>query len=178
MDKINFVNNSAPDLSAETLNQIQNNMEEVGVAVSPTEPTTGEKVWIDKSNNSIYVKNDNGVYEKFISVNDIDERINTLYNPVRKYTEKTVDGVSFAIDQLKTGPLVTITITAQNVPANTNKSFFEVDYKPISEIHAICQFLGAVKGTSWITNWDNGTLWINSGSGGTLQIDFVYVTNE
>ena len=51
MNKINFVNNSEPALSAENLNQMQNNMEEVGVAVSPTEPTTGEKVWIQKGKN-------------------------------------------------------------------------------------------------------------------------------
>ena len=58
MNKINFVNNSAPDLSAETLNQIQNNMEEVGVAVSPTEPTTNEKVWIQRGKNIFNPKTD------------------------------------------------------------------------------------------------------------------------
>lgn len=66
MNKINFINNSAPDLSEETLNQMQDNMEEVGVIVSPTEPTTNEKVWFKTDNNSIMVKNDNGEFEEFI----------------------------------------------------------------------------------------------------------------
>lgn len=51
MKKINFINNSAPDLSAETLNQMQSNIEESCVVVSPTEPTTNEKVWIQKGKN-------------------------------------------------------------------------------------------------------------------------------
>ena len=38
-------------LSAETLNEIQDNMEEIGVVVSPTEPTTNEKVWLQKGKN-------------------------------------------------------------------------------------------------------------------------------
>ena len=33
------------------------------IKVSPTEPATGEEVWIDNINRKIYVKNDNGVYE-------------------------------------------------------------------------------------------------------------------
>lgn len=51
MNKINFVNNSEPALSAENLNQMQNNMEKAGVIVSSTEPTTNEKVWIQKGKN-------------------------------------------------------------------------------------------------------------------------------
>ena len=283
---INFVNNSEPDLSAENLNRMQ---QEIGIVVSPTKPTTNEKVWIQKGKNlfdkskaisggletngnvsssttnsttdfiavvpgetyykgatsssrfkfynkdktvyssnydltaaydpqaftipenvyyirfsfandlldtlqieqgteateyesyvekAIHTKNDNGLYEEFVNVKDIYEKINGLHNPVRKYNEKTVNGVKFLIDQLKAGQLVSITITAQNVPANTNSGFFEVDYKPISETHAICQYLGATKGSAWITNWDNGTLWLNSTTGGTLQMDFMYFTKE
>ena len=51
MNKINFVNNQEPAISAENLNQMQNNMEEVGVAISPTEPATNEKVWLQKGKN-------------------------------------------------------------------------------------------------------------------------------
>lgn len=53
MNKINFENAPSTNtpLSAENLNQMQANMEEVGVVVSSTEPTTGEKVWFKKSNN-------------------------------------------------------------------------------------------------------------------------------
>jgi len=36
------------------------------VYVGAEEPTTGEKVWFNKNKNSIYVRNSNGVYEKFI----------------------------------------------------------------------------------------------------------------
>ena len=36
------------------------------VYVGAEEPTTGEKVWFNKDENSIYVRNSNGVYEEFI----------------------------------------------------------------------------------------------------------------
>ena len=38
--------------------------EEARVVISPTEPTTGEEVWIDNVNKKIYIKNDNDVYEE------------------------------------------------------------------------------------------------------------------
>ena len=40
-------------LSAETLNEMQSNIEESCVIVSPTEPTTNEKVWVQKGKNLI-----------------------------------------------------------------------------------------------------------------------------
>ena len=45
--------------------------EEARVVISPTEPTTGEEVWIDNVNKKIYIKNDNGVYEEFLKVYDL-----------------------------------------------------------------------------------------------------------
>ena len=36
------------------------------VYVGAEEPTTGEKVWFNKDENSIFVRNSNGVYEEFI----------------------------------------------------------------------------------------------------------------
>ena len=45
--------------NAENLNKLNN------VVISPTEPTTGEEVWIDNTNKKIHTKNDNGVYEEF-----------------------------------------------------------------------------------------------------------------
>ena len=45
--------------NAENLNKLNN------VVISPTEPITGEEVWIDDINKKIYTKNDSGVYEKF-----------------------------------------------------------------------------------------------------------------
>lgn len=39
--------------------------EEARVVISPTEPTTGEEVWIDDTNKKIYTKKDNGGYKEF-----------------------------------------------------------------------------------------------------------------
>ena len=50
--------------NAENLNKLNN------VVISPTEPTTGEEVWIDNANKKIYTKNDNGVYEEFYNENN------------------------------------------------------------------------------------------------------------
>ena len=41
------------EMTAEVLNTMQSNIEESCVAVSPTQPTTGEKVWIQKGKNLI-----------------------------------------------------------------------------------------------------------------------------
>lgn len=57
MNKINFVNGQAPALNAQNLNQLQKNIEneiqESGIVVSPTEPNIErKKVWIQKGKNS------------------------------------------------------------------------------------------------------------------------------
>jgi len=53
MDKIIFENlpSEATAVSAENLNLMQSNIEKSVVAVSPTQPTTNEKVWIKKGKN-------------------------------------------------------------------------------------------------------------------------------
>lgn len=60
MDKINF-QNGVTKVNADTFNTFQNNIEESVVAVSPTQPTTNEKVWFKKGKNkfdkSRYIKN-------------------------------------------------------------------------------------------------------------------------
>jgi hypothetical protein len=56
MNKINFQNGITP-LNDTNLNQMQANMEKAGVVVSPTEPTTNEKVWIQKGKNLFNIKN-------------------------------------------------------------------------------------------------------------------------
>ena len=53
MDKITFKNNQEPALNETNLNLLQDNMEKAGVIVSATEPTSGEKVWIQKGKNLI-----------------------------------------------------------------------------------------------------------------------------
>jgi hypothetical protein len=45
--------------NAENLNKLNN------VVISPTEPTTGEEVWLDDTNKEIHVKNNNGTYDLF-----------------------------------------------------------------------------------------------------------------
>ena len=50
MDKINF-QNGVTKVNADTFNTFQNNIEESVVAVSPTQPTTNEKVWFKKGKN-------------------------------------------------------------------------------------------------------------------------------
>lgn len=50
MEKINFQNGITP-LNDTNLNQLQDNMEEIGVVVNPTQPTTNEKVWLQKGKN-------------------------------------------------------------------------------------------------------------------------------
>lgn len=55
-------------INADNLNEMQSNIEESCVAVSPTQPTTNEKVWIDDVNKTIKAKDENGefktVYDK------------------------------------------------------------------------------------------------------------------
>lgn len=53
MDKITFKNNQEPALNETNLNLLQDNIEKAGVIVSTTEPTTGEKVWIQKGKNLV-----------------------------------------------------------------------------------------------------------------------------
>ena len=113
MKKFNFVNNSEPALSAENLNQMQDNMEEVGVVVSPTEPTTNEKVWIQNTDTEkkIYCKNDNGVFDKFLNV----ERITENYY-VQVYDSKFDDVSQIIGDGFQENKVYIIT----NEPLNDN----------------------------------------------------------
>lgn len=64
-------------ITAENLNQIQDNL----VVVSSTEPTgdNREKVWMQntETEQKIYVKNDNDVYEEFYRKEDINDLITT-----------------------------------------------------------------------------------------------------
>lgn len=50
MDKINF-QNGVTKVNADTFNTFQNNIEKSAVVVSPTQPTTNEKVWFKKGKN-------------------------------------------------------------------------------------------------------------------------------
>lgn len=58
--------------NSENLNKLNN------VIISPTEPTTGEEVWIDDSHKKLYTKNDNGVYKEFYNEDSIKNDINNM----------------------------------------------------------------------------------------------------
>lgn len=62
------------DSSSETDTYSCKYINDISVVVSPTEPTTGEKVWMQHTSNrnTIYVKNDNGVYEEFMKKDEFD----------------------------------------------------------------------------------------------------------
>lgn len=83
-------------LSAETLNQMQDNMEEVGVIASPTEPTTNEKIWIQKGKNLL-----SGIIEGYEFLNTNSGTINansewfvTEYIPVNGGEKYSASGFS------------------------------------------------------------------------------------
>lgn len=65
MKKKNFQDlpNTDTPIKASTLNEMQSNIEESCVEVSPTQPETGEKVWIDNENNIIKAKNNDGTFK-------------------------------------------------------------------------------------------------------------------
>lgn len=61
------------------------------VVISPTEPTTGEEVWIDNTNKKIYTKNDNGVYEEFYNEENLKRKILwTNPNPTSSFGGQTI----------------------------------------------------------------------------------------
>lgn len=71
MEKINFQDlpNTDTPIKASTLNQMQSNIEESCVAVSPTQPETNERVWIQKGKNLLIpfnktavISNDNDTF--------------------------------------------------------------------------------------------------------------------
>ena len=77
--------------SAHIMNLLQSKIEKNVVAVSQTQPTTNEKVWIKMGENvekEIYVKNDNGVFEKFVNVSEL-EKIDTGWVDMTQYINTT-----------------------------------------------------------------------------------------
>ena len=75
MKRINF-QNGITKVNDETFNAFQNNIEESAVIVSPTEPTTNEKVWLKKDSvlgDKIFCKTENNTennWEEFKLLND------------------------------------------------------------------------------------------------------------
>lgn len=96
--------------NAENLNKLNN------VVISPTEPTTGEEVWIDNINKKIYAKNDNEVYEE-------------LYKKTILFEGSTTDTTVSLIDDYKKYEEIEI-ITYLQGTYNTHKHY--TDYNTIN----------------------------------------------
>ena len=92
-------------ITAENLNQIQDNL----VVVSATEPTgdNREKVWVQntETEQKIYVKNDNGVYENFYDFEQLEEKLVNLGNYLSYFGTKNRGKVetSFDLNNLPAG---------------------------------------------------------------------------
>lgn len=92
--------NTETPLSAYNLNRMQNNIkdevntqinniEQEGIIVSPTEPTTNpRKVWLQNvdNNEKIHVLNDNNVYEEFMKKHE------DIYSTEEQVVGKWIDG--------------------------------------------------------------------------------------
>ena len=120
------------------------------VYVGAEEPTTGEKVWFNKDENSIYVRNSNGVYEEFTKKSEEvysteEQRIGTwidgkpLYRIIKEYNVSAKETQSNDISSI---PYDTIFI-------NLGKSFNRWSDNTSSSI-------------IWNTgDSDKGNVWIN-----------------
>lgn len=82
------------------------------VYVGTEEPVAGEKVWFNKDENSIYVRNSNGVYEEFIKKNS------SKY----LYSYKGLN-----INAVKSDNLVTLTISGSLTEALSKNTFYDID---------------------------------------------------
>lgn len=94
MEKINFQNGITP-LNDTNLNQLQDNMEEAGVVVSPTEPTTNEKVWIQKGKNLYNPK------KAYVSGN-LSQNISLIYRNVKAGKTYTFSATNYSWITIKT----------------------------------------------------------------------------
>lgn len=80
---------SLPDTSTPL---IPSNLDKLNdIKVSPTQPETGEKVWFKTDNNSILVKNEDGLYEEFIKKQI---SFNEIANSTIKHFNIQTDGSS------------------------------------------------------------------------------------
>lgn len=84
MEKINFQNGKTP-LNDTNLNKMQSNIEESCVIVSSTQPTTNEKVWMQKSNNLIKL-DDSTITENGITFS-VKDQILHITGTATEYTQ-------------------------------------------------------------------------------------------
>lgn len=82
MDRINFQNN-VTKLDKEMFDTFQNNIEKSSVVVSPTQPTTNEKVWFKKGKNKFNKNN-------FVSIESYIDGSNGEIKPYTGYTKMLI----------------------------------------------------------------------------------------
>ena len=94
MDKINF-QNGVTKVNADTFNTFQNNVEKSAVVVSPTQPTTNEKVWFKKGKNkfdkSRYIENIETGAEKKLNLKLEPNTVYTMSSNMSKASNNTAD---------------------------------------------------------------------------------------
>lgn len=128
MKKINFQDlpNTDTPIKASTLNQMQSNIEESCVAVSPTQPETNERVWIQKGKNLLDLKkcNFNGC-----KLNE-DGTITSILNPgyycsvVLKYLNEFLmknkgKSITLSMGEIITGKNISIVIYGTKTDGST-----------------------------------------------------------
>lgn len=94
MDKINF-QNGVTKVNADTFNTFQNNVEKSAVVVSPTQPTTNEKVWFKKGKNkfdkSRYIENIETGAERKLNLKLEPNTVYTMSSNMSKASNNTAD---------------------------------------------------------------------------------------
>lgn len=94
MDRINFQNN-VTKLDKEMFDTFQNNIEKSSVVVSPTQPTTNEKVWFKKGKNkfdkSRYIENIGTGAEKKLNLKLEPNTVYTMSSNMSKTSNNTAD---------------------------------------------------------------------------------------
>ena len=112
--------------NAENLNKLNN------VVISPTEPTTGEEVWIDDLNKKIYTKNDNGDYEEFLKAED------TGWISLELKAD-----CSRTLNARKKNGIVSVmgTVEIKNIVWNKEVAFLPNGFAPNQEIDIVCRGL-------------------------------------
>lgn len=126
------------------------------VYIGPDEPTTGEKVWFNKDENSIYVRNSNGVYEEFIKKHEEvysteEQRIGTWFG--KTLYRKTLSNINVA--SMKT-----------NIIDLSQYNLNNFDNIWIDNSNSFNQYAGNKSSSSvnWMNNSDfkdYGMIWIN-----------------
>lgn len=127
------------------------------------EPVAGEKVWFNKDENSIYVRNSNGVYEEFIKKHE--EAYSTEEQRIGTWFEKTL--YRKTLSNINVASMKTTIIDLSQYNLNNFDNIW------IDNSNSFNQYAGNKSSSSvnWMNNSDfkdYGMIWINGG--GMLNI--------